>query len=371
MIEWEALEDNRNTAAFVYFCWAHQSSKIACCTVSNGNFIKNRQIKIGYSPMSEVRKIEIMYLTWDGTELQISSRISNREEFDDESNMHIKKTADVKQGSLSKCELMAKFHKETENIFARSIAAFALERLSSSLSAEQRLAYDNANLHVRGLMKSPLLMMITGDGGSGKSYLTKTICKSTFLVHGRKIDRFPSLVLDCKYKDSSFKTFTNHTMSDNQISILKHKLSNCKLFIMTNIQFLSLEELYQVSNRMGLFCGQPHLAFGGTHTILEGDLYQHHHVNGTHLLDKHVLEMNLRAKAGHSILTEHMNYFVNLGIPLKEEIFDKSDTTRKEKKMKLIADLEESTATVDFSQINGSYHTHNSSGFLLLLKCFK
>jgi hypothetical protein len=320
--------------------------------------------------MSEVEKIEIISLTWDGTELQISSRTSNRKEFDDESNVHKQKTADVKQGSLSKCELITKFHIETANIFARSIAAFALEKSSSSLNAEQRLAYDKANLHIRGMMKSPLLMMITGDGGSGKSYLTKTICKSTFLVHGRKIDRFPSLVLDCKFKDSAFRIFTNHAMSDNQISILKHKLSNCELFIMTNVQFLSLEELYQVSNRMGLFCGKPHLAFGGTHTILEGDLYQHHYVNGTHLLDKRVLEMNLRAKAGHSILTEQMNYFVNLGIPLKEERLDKSDSTRKVKKMKLVTDLEESIATVDFTQINGSYHSNNSSGFQLLLKSF-
>jgi hypothetical protein len=291
--------------------------------------------------------IEIISASWDGTDLTFSSKILSRKTRD-EQKVSKNKNAEVIHGSSTEFELMMRFHQETNIIIASNIARRALEKSASSLNEEQRLAYDQANLHLSGQAQSPLLMVITGDGGSGKSYLTKTICKSAFLMYGRQLhDRFPSLALDCKCKDSALRMLTNQTISVDQIGDLKHRLSTCVLFILKNVQFLSLEELYQISNRMGLLNGKPHLAFGGTNTILEGNLYQrHHYVNGTHLIGENILETNLRAKAGHSIL-EQLNYFVNLGVPM----------TDLKKKMKFNSD----------SCHEAPYHTNNSSGLVELL----
>jgi hypothetical protein len=294
----------------------------------------------------ENNNIEIISASWDGTDLTFSSKILSRETRD-EKKVCKSNNAEVLHGSSTEFELMMRFHQETNIIIACNIAKRALEKSASSLNEEQRLAYEQANLYLSGQAHSPLLMVITGDGGSGKSYLTKTICKSAFLMHGRQLhDRFPSLALDCKTKDSAFRMLTIQSISADQISALKHRLSTCVLFILKNVQFLSLEELYQISNRMGLLNGKPHLAFGGTHTILEGDLYQRHYVNGTHLIGENILETNLRAKAGHSIL-EQLNYFVNLGVPL--------------------TDLKKKTKFNSDGCHEAPYHTNDSSGLVSLL----
>jgi hypothetical protein len=305
-------------------------------------------------------KTEIITASWDGEELSFSSKFLN----DEERNEHVsrKRLKAAKHDSALEMELMSKFCTETEYIFANNIAKMDLKKSVSLLVGEHLLAYQNANNHLRGVISNPLFMLIHGNEQFDRSQLTKTICKSNFLEVGRLENKFPSLALDCQHKDGVFKLFANQSGSDANITLLQRKLSTCVLFVLKNVEYLCLEDLYQISCRMSLVFGNPHLAFGGIHTILEGNLMQVTAANGTRLNETNIPETNLKARAGHSILIEQMNYFVNLSVRNQSRQRHTHDGPVKQSQVE--DEFSETEAAVNLSL---PFHSKNSSGFVSFL----
>jgi hypothetical protein len=118
--------------------------------------------------------------------------------------------------------------------------------------------------------------------------------------------------------------------------------------------------LYQISGRMCLIFGNPHLAFGGKHTILEGTLNQIITVNGTRLLDRHIPDINLEAKAGYSILVQQMNYFVSLSKNHQQHYEQEKCIIKSGQKEDVVRE------TDCFMDLSVPFHSSNSSGFVSL-----
>jgi GTPase SAR1 family protein len=183
-----------------------------------------------------------------------------------------------------------------------------------AFSAAQRTAFDLAKDHISNQIPTQLIMLLIGDGGSGKSYVTQALCKFAFLIHGKQDGKFPSVMLDSK--QCPFKSLTKPLICDEDFSILRQRLEKSILIVIEDVNFISLEELHQISTRLAAISGKTNLPFGGFHVIMVGDLEKCDSSTlqngGTHILSCPIMKHKHKAVAGQAVLIDALTHCIDI-----------------------------------------------------------
>ena len=172
----------------------------------------------------------------------------------------------------------------------------------SKLTQEQLKAYDIAIEYISGKKNRQMLMFVSGEGGTGKSFLISLIMEYTQLFHGKQKGLYGSAlaVAPTGAAANVIKGYTWQSvygkgrikrkskdccMSKECAQAVGSKIAGVKLIVLDEISMINLETLNEISERqisaMGtqisdveerLNLKSKH--FGGVHMLFTGDFYQ-------------------------------------------------------------------------------------------------
>jgi hypothetical protein len=265
---------------------------------------------------TSVKNVSILKILWDGKVLT-----AEFEENTQNDNEIRKRNARKRQLFDSICnaedggELLQTFQSKLNKVVMCYQLKANLFKRVRCFNAAQRTTFDLAVEHISTKIATPMLMLLTGDGGDGKTFVAQALCKFTFLVHGRTPNgKFPSVMLDSK--QCPFKILTKPLMSDEEFLALRQRLETTVLIVIEDVNFVSLEELHQISTRLAAVSGKTNLFFGGFHVLLVGDLHKSNsltlHNGGTHIMSCPIPPHKHRASAGQAILVEGLTHCVDI-----------------------------------------------------------
>mmetsp|Transcript_16691 Transcript_16691/g.28000 ORF Transcript_16691/g.28000 Transcript_16691/m.28000 type:complete len:952 (-) Transcript_16691:144-2999(-) len=205
-----------------------------------------------------------------------------------------------------------------------------LEQQLTSLTMHQREAYDKIVSHLTDESSPPLLMFLTGEGGTGKSRVIHLVTEFTHLHFGKQ-EGLHGAVLVCAPTGTSANNingFTWHsvlgkgqsqsyTLSETAARRVGANLKGVQLFILDEISLVSCESLLEISKRfqtalcttttdpaqLAVIKSSP---FGGIHVLLAGDFWQLKPVNGTPIYFSR--PTSSKAKAGRDIWLQLNEY---------------------------------------------------------------
>jgi hypothetical protein len=153
-----------------------------------------------------------------------------------------------------------------------------LESKIATCNTEQRHCFNAAQACISGADKRQLVMFVSGEGGTGKSFLIHALTKYTQILYGKTEGWFGS-VLKSAPTGAAAHNIRGHTwhsalgkttfqrltkkgkLSDKQVASLQKNLKGVKLFILDEISLLSLEDLYEISFRLCTATGKKCLLF--------------------------------------------------------------------------------------------------------------
>ncbi|XP_066915540.1 uncharacterized protein [Clytia hemisphaerica] len=148
-----------------------------------------------------------------------------------------------------------------------------------NLNAEQLQAYNIVHDHASKADEEPLLMIITGIAGSGKSYLINCIKKlldkkclltsyfgiAAFNINGRTLHSTLRLPIRDKL---------NHELKGNSLGNLQTRLKDVKYIIIDEFSVVGQRLLGWIDSRCRQATGKEETFFGGISIILVGDVAQ-------------------------------------------------------------------------------------------------
>jgi hypothetical protein len=172
-------------------------------------------------------------------------------------------------------------------------------------------------------------MLISGQGGVGKSKLINDITRYTQIRYGKTIGFCGSVMKTAPTGGAAFnirgqtwhkslgrqgfiRVTKTKPLSPKSILNLKQRLKGVRLFILDEISLLSLEDLWEISHRLGLATGFTNLPFGGLHVILAGDFYQMKCVKMTPIVQTDIARTNEEATEARAMFVKKMTHFVHL-----------------------------------------------------------
>ena len=171
------------------------------------------------------------------------------------------------------------------------------------LTQKQLEAYNIAVGYISGANSKQMKMFVSGEGGTGKSFLISLIMEFTNLYHGKQKGIYGSAVAVAPTGSAAnvIKGYTwqsvygkgygktdfskGDLMSAPCAQAVGAKLSGVKLVIIDEISMIDLATLYEISLRHSKSMGtvitdelerlnKECLHFGGTHILFTGDFYQ-------------------------------------------------------------------------------------------------
>jgi DNA replication protein DnaC len=184
-----------------------------------------------------------------------------------------------------------------------------LENNVKLLTRKQLQAYNTAAEYINGSKGRQMIMFVTGEGGTGKSFLIKLIMEYANIIHGKQKGLYGSAVALAP-TGAAAKVIDGHTwqavygkgiakskqqngkrMAPRTAKAVGAKILGIKLAVLDEISMINLETLYEISERQK----QAMLAyvedktereyikstpFGGVHMLFTGDFYQLRPVTG-------------------------------------------------------------------------------------------
>jgi hypothetical protein len=170
------------------------------------------------------------------------------------------------------------------------------------LTSQQLKAYNIAVEYISGDKNSQMLMFVTGEGGTGKSFLISLIMEYTQIFHGKQKGLYGSALAvaptgaaanvisgftwQSVYGKGRIKNKSKVcNMSKECAQAVGSKIAGVKLIVLDEISMINLETLNEISERqiaaMGTLTSDPILRqsqkckhFGGVHMLFTGDFYQ-------------------------------------------------------------------------------------------------
>jgi DNA replication protein DnaC len=178
----------------------------------------------------------------------------------------------------------------------------------------QKRAYDKAISHLSGANPTPLFMFISGEGGTGKSFIIALIREFTRLRYGKQLGLFGSVatmaptgcaanLVEGQTWQASYGVGKNsdqngkNNMTQESAKNVGERFRGTKLIIIDEISMKSLENLADMSYRhqQGMLSLTDDIdernyilskPFGGIGVLITGDLHQLKPIGGTAIYTK-------------------------------------------------------------------------------------
>jgi hypothetical protein len=182
------------------------------------------------------------------------------------------------------------------------------------LTVGQKRAYDKAISHLSGANPTPLFMFISGEGGTGKSFIIALIREFTRLRYGKQLGLFGSVatmaptgcaanLVEGQTWQASYGVGKNsdqngkNNMTQESAKNVGERFRGTKLIIIDEISMISLENLADMSYRhqQGMLSLTDDIdernyilskPFGGIGVLITGDLHQLKPIGGTAIYTK-------------------------------------------------------------------------------------
>jgi hypothetical protein len=153
---------------------------------------------------------------------------------------------------------------EIENVDQERIN---LEARIGDFNLEQRSCFDAAQACISGVDDRQMIMFVSGEGGTGKSFLIHALTTYTQILYGKTSGWFGSVLKTAPTGGASYN-IRGHTwhsalgkttfkrllkkgkLSDKQVASLQKNVKGVQLFVLDEISLLSLEDLYVISFRL-------------------------------------------------------------------------------------------------------------------------
>ena len=171
------------------------------------------------------------------------------------------------------------------------------------LTHKQLEAYNIAVGYISGKNNNPMKMFVSGEGGTGKSFLISLIMEFTNIFHGKQKGIYgaavavaptgsaANVIRGFTWQSVYGKGFNSSNVRSPELmsppcaQAVGAKLCGVKLVIIDEISMIDLETLYEISLRhtksMGTTVTDDRersnmecMSFGGTHVLFTGDFYQ-------------------------------------------------------------------------------------------------
>lgn len=206
-----------------------------------------------------------------------------------------------------------------------------LEGLIASCNVRQADVVKCATPYLDGTKNEQMIMVLSGEGGTGKSHVINILTSITQLCHGRQQGRFGCV---CKAAPTggsayniggftwqsatgkcNFKKFNmTSKLTAGIVNRLRRDFKGCRFFILDEISMLSLEDINEISCRLQVAMDSTK-PFGGLHVLLAGDYYQMQSINGravytaTENWTEYAQRTFKEAVAGRQMFTTHLTHF--------------------------------------------------------------
>ena len=176
-----------------------------------------------------------------------------------------------------------------------------LQERVDDMSGKQRKYFDKIKDHVKGIIPSQLRMILSGEGGTGKTLIIHAAVLLARIVYGRTDSVFGSVLVigptgcaaynagGCTWQSALNKRReseknTSRPLAQETANNLQAKLRGVKFVIFDEFSMLSCKVLLDINRR--LKAAQPTSEarsqdFGGLHVLFCGDFYQLPPVSGT------------------------------------------------------------------------------------------
>jgi PIF1-like helicase len=224
-----------------------------------------------------------------------------------------------------------------------------LEKLGQNvklLTKKQLEAYNIASEYITGKNSSQMIMFVTGEGGTGKSFLISLIMELANITQGKQKGLYGSAIALAP-TGAAAKVINGYTwqsvygkgiaegknkkMASRTAKAVGTKLQGVKIAILDEISMINLETLHEISERqkqaMLEFTDDENeretiksKPFGGIHILFTGDFYQLKPVTGDTIYSKNPKKNS--SKEGQKIW-----YAINEYIELMESTRFKDDET--------------------------------------------
>jgi hypothetical protein len=199
------------------------------------------------------------------------------------------------------------------------------------LNEEQTKAYKVALNHMSDPKQGQLVMFISGESCSGKSQLINVIAQGADLLFNSYKDNEEKRRIGPSLKTAPTgvgafniggevwmnileKNLQYHpkALTPRVIEKLQSRLAGVKVFLLDQLNLLSLEDLFEISNRLSAATGDYTKPFGGLHIVMSGDFFQVRTLTGTPILKTDFAMSNTRAMRGRAIFKDSMTHYVCL-----------------------------------------------------------
>ena len=186
------------------------------------------------------------------------------------------------------------------NVNNHSERVEALQINVSKLTIQQLKAYSIAVDYISGKRESQMMMFVTGEGGTGKSFLISLIMEFTQIFHGKQGGLYGSALAIAPtgaaanvIKGYTWQSVYGKGRSNNKDKVMSSKCAKAvgakvlgvKLIVLDEISMINLEDLNDISERQisamktqtsddNLRKSYQSQHFGGVHILFTGDFYQ-------------------------------------------------------------------------------------------------
>jgi hypothetical protein len=169
------------------------------------------------------------------------------------------KLTHINTNVCSEEEMVAKIQNPSRIIEIENVdqERLRLESTVDSFNLEQRQCFDAAQACISGADDRQMIMFLSGEGGTGKSFLIHALTKYTQILYGKTEGWYGCVLKTAPTGGASynirghtwysglgkttFKRFTKKSkLSDKQVASLQKNLKGVKLFILDEISLLSL-----------------------------------------------------------------------------------------------------------------------------------
>ena len=210
----------------------------------------------------------------------------------------------------------------------------ALETNVNMLTSQQLKAYNIAVNYISGKKGCQMMMFVTGEGGTGKSFLISLIMEYTQIFHGKQGGLYGSALAIAPTGAAAnvIKGYTwqsvygkgrskkkDSVMSSTCAKAVGAKVLGVKLIVLDEISMINLEDLNDISERqiaaMGTTTSDENVRlnyqsqhFGGVHMLFTGDFYQLKPIRAEAIYTSDVKYQ--RSMKGHTIWNDINEYVV-------------------------------------------------------------